>query len=133
MKIQLTSVPVRDQAQALKFYTDVLGFVLRKDFPAGEHRWLTVVSPDGHADVELLLEPLGLPAAVVYQQALRDAGIPWTCFFVDDLPSEYERLLGLGVAFRMPPTNIGPAILAMFDDTCGNFIQLCQPLNSPNG
>jgi predicted enzyme related to lactoylglutathione lyase len=126
MKIKLTSVPVSDQAKALKFYTEILGFVTKIDIPMGEHRWLTVVSKEEQDGVELLLEPLGFAPAKVYQQQLFDAGIPWTAFNVDDTQQEYERLKKLGVVFSMPPTKMGPATVAVFDDTCGNNIQIVQ-------
>lgn len=125
MKIKLNSVMVDDQDKALKFYTGILGFVKSKDIPMGEARWLTVVSPEGPADVELLLEPImGFPPAVTYQKALFDAGIPATAFEVDDIQKEYERLVNLGVTFSMQPTKSGPATLAVFNDTCGNLIQI---------
>ncbi len=126
MKITVTSVMVDDQAKALKFYTEVLGFVLKRDIPMGEFRWLTVVSPDGAGDVELLLEPMGFPPARVYQKALFDAGIPLTMFGVDDCQAEYERLKKLGVVFRGEPTKMGPATLVVLEDTCGNLIQIAQ-------
>jgi len=126
MKIQLTSVLVDDQAKALSFYTEVLGFVKSKDIPAGGARFLTVVSPEGHPDVELLLEPNGHPAAKVFQKAIRDDGIPATSFASTDIQKEYERLTQRGVVFRTKPTAAGPVILAVFDDTCGNLIQLHQ-------
>lgn len=125
MKIQLTSVMVGDQENALRFYTGKLGFVKKIDVPAGEHRWLTVVSPET-PEVELLLEPNAFPPAQVYQKALKDAGIPATCFFVDDIAKEHERLLAAGVVFTTPPTPAGPVTIAIFDDTCGNLIQLVQ-------
>jgi predicted enzyme related to lactoylglutathione lyase len=126
MKIKLTSVPVSDQAKALKFYTEILGFVTKIDIPMGEHRWLTVVSKEEQDGVELLLEPLGFAPAKVYQQQLFDAGIPWTAFNVDDTQQEFERLKKLGVVFSLPPTTMGPATVAVFDDTCGNNIQIVQ-------
>lgn len=126
MKIKLTSVLVDDQAKALAFYTDILGFVTRHDIPMGDARWLTLVSPEGHDDVELLLEPMGIDAAKVYQKALRDAGIPLTAFAVDDIEAEYARLSARGVAFHKPPTAMGPTKIARFDDTCGNWIQIYQ-------
>ncbi|SOD41894.1 VOC family protein [Nitrosovibrio sp. Nv4] len=126
MKIKLNSVLVDDQDKALKFYTEVLGFIKKNDMPAGEARWLTVVSPDAPDDVELLLEPIGFPAARTYQKALFEAGIPLTAFAVEDIQKEYERMTGLGVVFGMKPTKAGPATLAVFDDTCGNLIQLYQ-------
>jgi catechol 2,3-dioxygenase-like lactoylglutathione lyase family enzyme len=126
MKIQLTSVFVDDQAKALKFYTQVLGFVQKRDIPLGEARWLTVVSPEGPEDVELLLEPNGNPAAKTYQKAIFDQGIPATAFSVTDIQKEYTRLRQLGVTFSMEPINTGMAIAAVFNDTCGNLIQIFQ-------
>lgn len=126
MKIRVTSVPVTDQDKALKFYTETLGFVKKKDIPLGKHKWLTVVSKEEQDGVELLLEPMGFAPAKVYQKQLKDAGIPWIAFNVDDIQSEYERLEKLGVKFSTKPTQMGPATLAVFDDTCGNNIQLVQ-------
>ncbi len=126
MRIKLMSVYVDDQEKALRFYTGVLGFVKKTDVPAGEFRWLTVISPEGPADVELLLEPNENPAAKNYQKAIYEAGIPATMFKVDDIQKEYERLKKLGVAFRMPPTKMGPVTNAVFDDTCGNLISITQ-------
>jgi catechol 2,3-dioxygenase-like lactoylglutathione lyase family enzyme len=126
MKIVLTSVMVDDQAKALKFYTEVLGFVKKTDIPAGDARWLTVVSPEGSPDFELLLEPNGHPAAKPFQKALFDDGIPLTSFASADIQREYERLAGLGVVFRTTPTAAGPVTIAVFEDTCGNLIQLHQ-------
>jgi catechol 2,3-dioxygenase-like lactoylglutathione lyase family enzyme len=126
MKIKMTSVLVDDQQKALEFYTSVLGFVKKVDQPAGEFRWLTVVSPDGPDDVELLLEPNEDPAAVTFQQALKEQGIPLTAFAVDDVQAEFERLSALGVRFTMDPTPMGPTTAAIFDDTCGNLIQVYE-------
>ena len=126
MKIFITSVFVDDQTKALKFYTDVLGFVKKNDISAGNFRWLTVVSPEGPADVELLLEPNENPAARTFQKAIRDSGIPANIFKVDDIHKEYERMKKLGVSFVMPPTRTGPATTATFDDTCGNLISISQ-------
>ena len=126
MRIALTSVLVNDQARAHAFYTDVLGFVTKEDVPLGDARWLTVVSPDGSPDVELLLEPTGHPASKVYQKALFDDGVPLTAFATPDVQREYERLTALGVVFRAPPKAAGPTFVAAFDDTCGNLIQLYQ-------
>ena len=126
MKIKLTSVIVDDQDKALKFYTEVLGFVKKREIPLGKFKWLTVVSPEGPDDIELLLEPNENPAAQTFQKALHEQGIPLTAFFVDDIQGEYERLKKLGVAFRSGPTQAGPATVAVFDDTCGNLIQICQ-------
>lgn len=127
MKIKLNSIFVDDQEKALRFYTDVLGFEPSKDIPVGEFRWITVVSPDGPADVELVLEPNANPAAKTYQEALFKQGIPVTAFEVDDIASEHERLKGHGVMFTMEPTNAGPVTIAVFADTCGNLIQIYQP------
>ena len=117
---------VDNQDKALQFYTEVLGFVKKTDIPLGEHKWLTVVSKEEQDGVELLLEPMGFEPAKVFQKALFDAGIPWTAFHVDDIEKEYERLKNLGVAFSMAPTQMGPAKLAVLNDTCGNNIQLVQ-------
>jgi predicted enzyme related to lactoylglutathione lyase len=126
MKIKVTSVMVDDQYKALKFYTEKLGFVKKTEVPLGEHKWLTVVSGEEPDGVELLLEPTGFAPAKIFQKALKDAGIPSTMFNVDDIQSEYQRLEKLGVKFSMGPTQMGPATLAVFDDTCGNNIQLIQ-------
>ena len=126
MKIILTSVMVNDQEKALKFYTEVLGFVKKNDIPLGEDRWLTVVSPEGPDDVELLLEPMGFPPARTYQKALFEAGIPLTSFAIDDVQKEYERMKKLGVVFKTAPTKMGPVTIAVFEDTCGNLIQMAQ-------
>jgi predicted enzyme related to lactoylglutathione lyase len=126
MKIILTSVMVDDQEKALKFYTEVLGFVKKNDIPVGEARWLTVVSPEGPDDVELLLEPMGFPPARTYQKALFEAGIPLTSFAIDDIQKEYERMKKLGVVFKTAPTKMGPVTIAVFEDTCGNLIQMAQ-------
>jgi len=126
MKINLTSVFVDDQEKALTFYTDVLGFVKKNDIPAGEFRWLTVVSPDGPNDIELLLEPNNNPAASTYQKAIYDQGIPLAAFSVEDIHGEYQRMKELGVRFHTEPTAMGPVTIAVFDDTCGNLIQMVQ-------
>lgn len=126
MKIKLTSVFVDDQDKALKFYTEVLGFVKKHDIPVGEFKWLTVVSPEEPDGTELLLEPSDNPAAQAFKKALVEQGIPLTTFFVDDIQKEYERMKKLGVKFTMEPTPMGPTIAAIFDDTCGNYIQLNQ-------
>jgi predicted enzyme related to lactoylglutathione lyase len=128
MKIKLTSVMVDDQEKALHFYTEVLGFVKKIEQPLGEHKWLTVVSAEEQDGVELLLEPIGFAPARTYQQALFEAGIPAAAFHVDNVDVEYERLKNLGVSFSMPPTQMGPAKLAVLNDTCGNNIQLLQLL-----
>ncbi len=126
MKIQLSSVMVDDQDKALRFYTEVLGFVKKRDIPLGEAKWLTVVSPDGPDDIELLLEPNSNPAAQTYQKAIFEQGIPLTAFAVDDIQKEYARLKKLGVEFTMEPTNMGMTTMAVFNDTCGNLIQIYQ-------
>ncbi len=126
MKIFITSVFVDDQAKALKFYTEVLGFIKKSDVSANNYRWLTVVSPEGPSDVELLLEPNANEAARTYQKAIHDSGIPATMFKVQDIQKEYERLKNLGVHFTMPPTKTGPATTAFFDDTCGNIIAITR-------
>ena len=126
MKIQLSSVMVGDQDKALKFYTEVLGFVRKRDIPLGEARWLTVVSPEGPDNIELLLEPNSNPAARVYQKSIFEQGIPLTAFAVDDIQHEYARLKKLGVEFTMEPTNLGMITAAVLDDTCGNLIQIYQ-------
>lgn len=126
IKIKLLSILVDDQDKALKFYTGVLGFVKKTEVPMGEHKWLTVVSREDQNGVELVLEPMGFAPVRVYQKALFDAGIPLTAFEVDDIDKEYQRLLQSGVSFSMVPTPMGVVKLAVFDDTCGNNIQLFQ-------
>jgi catechol 2,3-dioxygenase-like lactoylglutathione lyase family enzyme len=126
MKITVTSVLVDDQAKALRFYTEVLGFVKKTDIPLGEASWLTVISPDQPDGPELLLEPDGHPAAKPFKAALVADGIPYTSFAVADIQAEYDRLTGLGVEFTQPPTAMGPVTTAVFDDTCGNLIQIAQ-------
>ena len=124
MRISVTSVFVDDQAAALEFYTGVLGFVKKADSPAGEFRWLTVVSPEQPDGVELLLEPSAHPAVTAYKEALVADGIPAAQFAVDDVYVEYERLCEGGVTFTQDPTEMGSATTAVFDDTCGNLIQI---------
>ena len=126
MKIRLTNVFVNDQDAALKFYTEVLGFVAKQDFPVGEFKWLTVVSPEEPDGPELLLEPNDNPAAKEFKEALFGQGIAAASFAVDDVQNEYERLTRLGVDFRMEPTDMGSTTIAVFDDTCGNLIQIFQ-------
>jgi catechol 2,3-dioxygenase-like lactoylglutathione lyase family enzyme len=124
IRIHLTSVFVDDQERALRFYTDVLGFQLRTDQPLGNgDRWLTVAAP-GQDGVELLLEPASHPAVGPYRAAVIADGIPLASFAVDDVQAEYDRLNGAGVTFTQPPTPMGPVTTAVFDDTCGNLIQL---------
>ncbi|MEU4446428.1 VOC family protein [Actinosynnema sp. NPDC050801] len=124
IRINITSVFVDDQAKALAFYTGKLGFTKKTDVPAGEYRWLTVVSPADPDGVELLLEPDGHPAARPFKEALVADGIPFTQFAVEDVHAEVERLKGLGVEFTQEATDLGPVVTAVFDDTCGNLIQL---------
>ncbi|MFI9209348.1 VOC family protein [Streptomyces sp. NPDC053253] len=125
MKIHLTSVFVDDQAKAERFYTEILGFVKKHDVPLGEtDRWLTVVSSEEPGGTELLLEPAGHPAVKPYRDALIQDGIPLAQFAVDDVRAEYERLSGLGVRFTQEPLEMGPVTTAVFDDTCGNLIQI---------
>jgi catechol 2,3-dioxygenase-like lactoylglutathione lyase family enzyme len=126
MRINLTSVLVDDQDKALRFYTDVLGFEKKTEVPMGEHRWLTVVSPDDPHGTELLLEPDAHPAAKVFKEALVGDGIPFTSFAVNDVAAEFARLKGLGVRFTQEPAAMGPVTTAVFDDTCGNLIQIAQ-------
>ena len=127
MQIKLASVLVEDQEIALRFYTDVLGFVKRADIPMGPFRWLTVSSPEGAEGVELVLEPMAFAPAQTYQKALFAAGIPATAFITKDIASEYERLKKHGVKFRGEPVNMGPITAVVFEDTCGNLINLVQP------
>lgn len=126
MRITMTSVLVDDQAKALDFYTGVLGFVKRRDVPAGEHSFLTVVAPEDPQGPELLLEPDAHPAARPYKRALVDDGIPYASFTVDDVHGEYERLLARGVRFTQAPVSTGPVTIAVFDDTCGNLVQIAS-------
>ena len=124
MKINLTSVLVDDQAKALEFYTEVLGFVKKHDVPLGHHRWLTVVSPEDPDGPELLLEPDEHPAARPFKEALVADGIPFTSFAVDDVRGDFERLASQGVRFTQEPAEMGPVTTAVLDDTCGNLIQI---------
>lgn len=125
-RITVTSVLVDDQAKALRFYTDVLGFVKKNDVPMGEHRWLTVVGPNEPDGVELLLEPDVHPASRVFKDALVADGIPFTSFGVDDARAEHDRLVALGVKFTQAPLEMGPMVTAVLDDTCGNLIQIAS-------
>ena len=124
MRINLTSVLVDDQDKALRFYTEVLGFVKKTEVPLGEHRWLTVVSPEAPDGVELVLEPDEHPAVRPFKEALVRDGIPWTSFAVADVHAEYDRLSAAGVTFTQPPASMGPVTTAVLDDTCGNLIQI---------
>jgi catechol 2,3-dioxygenase-like lactoylglutathione lyase family enzyme len=124
VRINLASVLVDDQQKALRFYTEVLGFVKKNDIPLGEHSWLTVVSPEDPDGVELVLEPSEHPAVPPFKAALVADGIPFTSFAVADVQKEYDRLTALGVTFTQPPTAMGPVTTAVLDDTCGNLIQI---------
>jgi catechol 2,3-dioxygenase-like lactoylglutathione lyase family enzyme len=126
MRIHMASVPVDDQDKALRFYTEVLGFVKKTDIPLGEHRWLTVVSPEDPDGTELLLEPDSHPAVRPFKEALAGDGIPFTSFAVDDVRGEAARLRGLDVRFTQEPVEMGPVTTAVFDDTCGNLIQIAE-------
>ena len=126
MKISLSSVPVNDQEKALQFYTNVLGFEKKADIPMGEFRWLTVVSPDDPDGCQLALEPDAHAAVKVFKQAIFADGIPFTAFEVDDMAAQFERLTALGVTFKGEPVDVGDVIMAIFEDTCGNLIQLYQ-------
>ncbi|MBO0838901.1 MAG: VOC family protein [Actinobacteria bacterium] len=127
MKIRHTTVYVDDQQVALRFYTDVLGFVKKTEIPLGEHSWLTVVSPQDTDGPELVLDPGAHPAVKPYRDALMSDGIPATMFAVDDVHSEYQRLRDLGVRFTQEPLDVGGATTAVLDDTCGNLIAIAQP------
>lgn len=126
MRIYVTSVLVDDQDKALKFYTDVLGFVKKTEVPLGEARWLTVVSAEDAEGTELLLEPDGHPAVGPFKRALVEDGIPFTSFAVDDVHREYDRLRSAGVRFTQEPLEMGGVTSAVFDDTCGNLIQIVK-------
>jgi catechol 2,3-dioxygenase-like lactoylglutathione lyase family enzyme len=126
MRIHITSVLVDDQDKALRFYTDVLGFRKKTDVPLGEARWLTVVSPDDPEGAELALEPDDHPAAKPFKAALVADGIPATSFAVEDVDAEFQRLRGLGVRFTQEPVDMGGVTMAVFDDTCGNLIQIAK-------
>lgn len=133
MQIKFVSLTVDDQEKALSFYTNILGFAKMADISMGEYRWLTVRSPEGVEGVELVLEPMGFPPARAYQKAMFDAGIPATAFITSDIEAEARRLKAAGVVFRSEPANMGPVIVAVFEDTCGNLINLVQPLVLPPG
>ena len=128
MRIKLTSIMVEDQNHALRFYTEILGFVKKTEIPMGPYKWLTVTSPESGEDLELSLEPNENPAAKAFQEAMFQQSIPLTAFEVADMASEYTRLREHGVVFTKPPTPSGPVIIAVFADTCGNLIQLYQPV-----
>jgi catechol 2,3-dioxygenase-like lactoylglutathione lyase family enzyme len=128
MQIKLVSIMVDDQDKALRFYTSILGFEACADIPMGHYRWLTVTSPDGMQGVELVLEPMAFPPAQVFQQALFNAGIPATAFISTNINADYARLKSLGVMFRSEPKDLGPVTTCTFEDTCGNLINLAQPV-----
>jgi glyoxylase I family protein len=128
MKIKLTSIMVDDQAKALRFYTEVLGFQKKLDFPVGEYRWITVFSPEGHPDVELALEPNANPAGKAFQAAMFEQGIPVASFESSDLAAEARRLKEAGVVFTQEPADMGAVKTAIFVDTCGNLVQIHQPV-----
>jgi uncharacterized protein YndB with AHSA1/START domain/predicted enzyme related to lactoylglutathione lyase len=132
MKIKLNSVIVDDQAKALEFYTNVLGFVKKQDIPVGSFRWLTVVSPDEPNGTELVLEPNQNAAAKTFQESMFEQGIPLTAFAVDDVELEFERLKSAGVKFHVEPTAAGTTKIAVFDDTCGNLIQIFEAVTRPD-
>ncbi|MDQ8158393.1 MAG: VOC family protein [Gemmatimonadota bacterium] len=127
MQLKFISMMVDDQSKALAFYTDVLGFEKMADLPFGEYRWLTVTAPDGMAGVELVLEPMAFEPARVYQRALFDAGVPASAFISTDIHADFARLSAAGVVFRGAPTVMGPITAVLFEDTCGNLINLVQP------
>jgi glyoxylase I family protein len=127
MRIKLTSIMVDDQDKALKFYTEVFGFVKKHEIPVGQYRWLTVVSPEGPDDLELSLEPNANPAGRTFQEAIFTQGIPIAAFEVADIDGEWKRLKGLGVLFTKEPTRMGPVSIAVCSDTCGNLVQIYQP------
>ena len=126
IRVKLTSIIVSDQDKARRFYTDVLGFVIKHDIPLGGANWLTLVAPDAPDGVELLLEPAGHPASVAFQQALYRDGVPLTQLYAEDLRAEHRRLKALGVAFRDEPKQMGPTLVVDFDDTCGNLVRLVE-------
>ena len=128
MRIKLTSIMVDDQTKALKFYTEVFGFKKKHEIPMGEFRWLTVTSPEGPNDIELSLEPNVNPAGKAFQEAMFAQGIPVAAFEATNLDAEYARLKGLGVVFKGEPVAMGPVKIAICSDTCGNLIQLYQPV-----
>jgi len=131
MRIHLASVLVDDQQKALRFYTETLGFQLKHNIPLGEHAWITVVSEEAPEGTQLVLEPDAHPAVRPFKRALVEDGIPWTSFAVDDVEAEHERLLGRGVRFVQPPTDLGTVTTAVFDDSCGNLIQIVAEKRQP--
>ena len=131
MRINLAGVFVDDQQKALRFYTETLGFRLKHNIPLGEHAWITVVSEEDPEGTEFLLEPDAHPAVPPFRKALVEDGIPSTSFAVDDVAAEYERLVAKGVRFVQPPTDLGSVVTAVFDDTCGNLIQIAEEKGQP--
>ena len=131
MRINHTSVCVDDQQKALRFYTETLGFRLKHNIPLGEHAWITMVSPEAPEGTELVLEPAEHPAVRQYRTALVEDGIPFTAFTVDDVEAEHERLVAKGVRFVQPPADLGTVITAVFDDSCGNLIQIMEEKGQP--
>ena len=131
MRIHVASVLVDDQQKALRFYTETLGFRLKHNIPLGEHAWITVVSEEAPEGTQLVLEPDAHPAARPFKRALVEDGIPWTSFAVDDVAAEHERLVARGVRFVQPPTDLGTVITAVFDDSCGNLIQIVEEKRQP--
>jgi len=126
MKLQTVTIFVDDQQQAVEFYTQKLGFAVAADVPVGEHRWLTVVEAGRPEATQISLEPKGHPAAIAFTEAMAADGIPMCVLRVDDIQGEFDRLTAAGVDFTQPPTDLGPVTVAVFDDTCGNFLQLAQ-------
>jgi len=126
VKLQTVSIFVDDQQRAVEFYTERLGFAVTADIPMGEHRWLTVVDPERPDATQISLEPKGHPATAPFTDALAADGIPFCVLGVDDVQAEYDRLTALGETFTQPPTAMGPVIVAVLDDTCGNLLQLAQ-------
>ena len=131
MRIYVTGVMVDDQQKALRFYTETLGFQLKHNIPLGEHAWITVVSEEAPEGTQLVLEPDAHPAVRPFKRALVEDGIPWTSFAVDDVAAEHERLVARGVRFVQPPTDLGTVITAVFDDSCGNLIQIVEEKRQP--
>ena len=131
MRIHLSGVVVDDQQKALRFYTETLGFRVKHNIPLGEHSWITLVSEEAPEGTQLVLEPAGHPAVVPFRKALVEDGIPFTAFEVDDVEAEHERLLAMGVRFVQPPTDLGTVVTAVFDDTCGNLIQIMEEKAQP--
>ena len=131
MRIHLSGVFVDDQQKALRFYTETLGFKLKHNIPLGEHAWITVVSEEAPEGTELVLEPDAHPAVRPFKRALVEDGIPSNSFAVDDVEAEHERLMAKGVRFVQPPTDLGTVVVAVFDDTCGNLIQIAEEKRNP--